>query len=46
MPYRTFTAKIIKGKITIPGEIRDYLDVWEGDEIKVTVEKVTEEERR
>ena len=37
---KTFVAKIVKRRITIPEKVCDVLDVWENDKIRVTVEKV------
>ena len=40
----TFIDKITKRRLTIPMEVCDELDVWEGDEVKVTLEKIEKKE--
>jgi len=39
----TFIGKIIKGRMTIPEEVREGLKVWEDDQVKVTLEKTEKE---
>ena len=36
----TFVGKIIKRRLTVPLDICEKLDVWENDEVKVTIEKI------
>ena len=40
----TFIDKITKRRLTIPMEVCAELDVWEGDEVKVTLEKIEKKE--
>jgi len=40
----TFIGKIIKGRMTIPEEVREGLKVWEDDQVKVTLEKIEKKE--